>query len=128
MCALVTGVQTCALPICPRSSVHWVTLSVGRMFRICSSFSATVESPQRVRERTSEGGSRVMVPSIFAWGHIVPAVAPHGPGLPDIALHSPGVLRPENGRFPPFCRPLRDHLTRTTGAHKRLPWFTTEEN
>src|SRR3546814_10127953 len=61
----------------PRSSVHWVTLSVGRMFRICSSFSATVESPQRVRERTSEGGSRVMVPSIFAWGHIVPAVAPH---------------------------------------------------
>src|SRR3546814_2591167 len=90
------------------------------MFRICSSFSATVESPQRVRERTSEGGSRVMVPSIFAWGHIVPAVAPHGPGLPDIAWHSPGVVRSENGRFPPVCRPLRDHLTRKNGAQKSL--------
>src|SRR3546814_18818719 len=120
MCALVTGVQTCALPICPRSSVHWVTLSVGRMFRICSSFSATVESPQRVRERTSEGGSRVMVPSIFAWGHIVPPVAAHGPGLPDLAWHRPGVVRAENARFPPICCPFRHHLNRQKGATKSL--------
>src|SRR3546814_20413214 len=90
------------------------------MFRICSSFSATVESPQRVRDRTSEGGPRVMVPSIFAWGHIVPAVAPHGPGFPDLAWHGPGVVRSENGRFPTACRHLRDHLQRNNGATQSL--------